>query len=867
MRKAKAEELFYEVISNFGVDIIERHAKKEPLFGASISSNSFQYVAKSSGDYSALYVSPGITKLTGYSASDFVKSDSWLSYIHSDDISAIDRCLLQAMEKGSAQVYYRFTHKDKKELRLSDQVWKAKWDKHDILIGTITLDYSPLEVRRRLGQASLKLSELLGSDVLGAFFATDDGAPMESKGITDVVKPVLNSSCIPHIKNWQDYIHFDDREKVNNKWFAYLKLKGDVFMASCRAAIGKVGKEPSFLWIEVIPYYCEVSTVVTYVGLITDMTSVYRLMRGRERAIADIFFQFRNPIAGIGGEAESLEHDLGLLIKKQKRLKDLARQEQKAIEEQVLFINDISKAAPSADSTQLISNFQSFVLQSRERLKEKLALTEQTCEMLQDLQKNVDNIQQLFTHTRRVINNILDLSMLNAGEVELKNTPSYIGKVIKEAIGLCSNLAERMNTEINLFGKIKGIVISIDVTRLKQVVEYLLSNAIRYGRGNPVTITVKVCKSEAVGKQNKKISPGHLSVVVEDLGEGIEPKYLAKIFKAFEKKRSSNTCHGEGNTGLGLVIANELVRLMGGDDIAVKSDLGKGSRFSFILPCKIIKGVAQRVSPAAITPRFLKETTLPILVVEDNLINRKTLIMFLGREGFSVVGAENGQIGLDLFKKEEQKYLMVFMDMEMPVMNGCEANMAIRKFEKEKGRVATPIIMLTANTADSDRERAINSGANIFLSKPASANEKRRAIKTAALLIGQWEVEQKKIESRDSQSIPGVVKSAVDLDSKEGVKTKLANSRERHYSVDSCEKKSDGFSQDSTKDGNVMLADSTVSSLNVAVSVGLVSNSMFASSPPAGDAESVVNDSRDDLESKSIEIGEPAVSGCCCVLM
>ena len=205
---------------------------------------------------------------------------------------------------------------------------------------------------------------------------------------------------------------------------------------------------------------------------------------------------------------------------------------------------------------------------------------------------------------------------------------------------------------------------------------------------------------------------------VQDTGQGIAPALQKKLFKPFTQADSSTT-RKYGGTGLGLSICKSFVELMGGE-IKFESELGKGSNFYFTLPFEIAK--EQIIENKNIEQR--PHTTKKVLVVEDNLINQEIAKIILEEEGLTVDLAENGQEGLDMTKAN--RYDAIFMDMQMPIMNGIECTQNIRKLGYN-----VPIIAITANAFGEDRERCLKCGMNDFLAKPI-------IIETLKTCLNRW---------------------------------------------------------------------------------------------------------------------------------
>jgi CheY-like chemotaxis protein len=261
-----------------------------------------------------------------------------------------------------------------------------------------------------------------------------------------------------------------------------------------------------------------------------------------------------------------------------------------------------------------------------------------------------------------------------------------------------------------------------DPNRLRQVLTNLVGNAIKFTAQGGIT----------VGWECKQDTPQLFRFWVSDTGIGIPPEKQRSVFEAFTQADNSTT-RTYGGTGLGLTISNTLVRLMGGD-ISLVSAVGKGSTFEFTLPLKPgkpmgppIEATRVRTEPAADGADLPKG--LRVLLVEDHPINQKLAISLIERSGHHVTLAENGEAGLHAAM--QQHFDLVFMDMQMPVMDGLEATRAIRAHELDQGKPRVHIIAMTANAMPSDRLACAQAGMDGFLSKPFKAVELRALLTQA----------------------------------------------------------------------------------------------------------------------------------------
>ena len=313
-----------------------------------------------------------------------------------------------------------------------------------------------------------------------------------------------------------------------------------------------------------------------------------------------------------------------------------------------------------------------------------------------------------------IINDILDVSKIEAGKVELEKIPFEMTEVFKLCRMLSSPKASEKGLTLFCYSEPSiGKLLLGDPARLRQVLLNLLSNAIKFTNNGVVKLL-----SAVTAKTENSVT---LHFEVKDSGIGMTPEQIARIFEPFMQADSSTT-RKYGGTGLGLPISKNYIELMGGE-LKVESTFGLGSKFSFDLTFETIDAAAGNQAKAVTVdidekPVFDGE----IMVCEDNSLNQIVIREHLARVGLKTVIAENGRVGVDIVKsrveKDEKPFDLIFMDIHMPEMDGLEAAKKII----ETG-VETPIIALTANIMVNDREAYFGSGMRDCLAKPFVAQE------------------------------------------------------------------------------------------------------------------------------------------------
>lgn len=310
-----------------------------------------------------------------------------------------------------------------------------------------------------------------------------------------------------------------------------------------------------------------------------------------------------------------------------------------------------------------------------------------------------------------IINDILDLSKLEAGELRLNAREFLLTEMIQDLIQFFQPQAitKELIIASSIASDVPNHVIG-PVDRLRQVLTNLIGNAIKFTDEGMVVLRVE----RSPEPPETPLSTVTLRFSVRDTGIGIKPEDQAKIFEAFTQVETSATRQYEG-TGLGLTICRKIVHLMGGK-IGVESVLGRGSTLWFTVPLEQPKAVEVVVGSLASSLGSPMPTSAHprILVVEDTVQNQTLLLSMLGRLGYQAEAVNNGQEALD--RLLERTYDLVLMDCQMPVLNGYEATQKLRRREGSKAH--TTVVGVTAYAMTGDREKCLTAGMDDYLSKP-----------------------------------------------------------------------------------------------------------------------------------------------------
>ena len=314
-----------------------------------------------------------------------------------------------------------------------------------------------------------------------------------------------------------------------------------------------------------------------------------------------------------------------------------------------------------------------------------------------------------------IINDVLDMSKIEAGKFELENTPMNLEKTLAN---VCNIVIDNMQSRGQIFDLILNKELNLnyiaDDLRLSQVLTNLLSNATKFTpEGGKITLTVE----ETCGGENSNT----LRFSVSDTGIGMTEEQTARLFNAFEQA-DGGVSRKYGGTGLGLAISKNIIEKMGGK-IWVESEPGEGSSFIFEVTLERDDAgtAAKAIDPKAETAEKVTDLSgVSIILAEDVDINREIFLTLLEDTRISIDTAVNGLIAVEKFKKDPDKYDLIVMDIQMPEMDGYLATKTIRALDIPKAKTI-PIIAMTANAFKEDIERCLEAGMNDHLPKPIDA--------------------------------------------------------------------------------------------------------------------------------------------------
>ena len=335
-------------------------------------------------------------------------------------------------------------------------------------------------------------------------------------------------------------------------------------------------------------------------------------------------------------------------------------------------------------------------------------IIEKNPEDVEAVRNAVGKIQASGEVLLKIINDVLDLSKLESGKTELKETVVNLPAMMDSLGQMLEYDMRKKNIQFELHREIADPYVICDDTKLQQILVNVLSNAVKF-TGEGGTITFSVCQKAA----NDACADYQISV--RDTGIGMTEEFQRHAFEAFERERTSTESKVQG-TGLGLAIVKRLVDLMGGQ-VEIHSQVGEGTEIWFSLP---LKPTQEQEMPVKEEQRVQAEMLRgkKALLAEDNALNAEIAMTVLEELGMEIDWVENGSLCVEkLLAVDSGYYDFILMDIQMPVMDGLEATRKIRACEDRK-KAQIPIIAMTANAFEEDKKEALHVGMNGFVSKP-----------------------------------------------------------------------------------------------------------------------------------------------------
>jgi len=461
--------------------------------------------------------------------------------------------------------------------------------------------------------------------------------------------------------SWSNLLHPEDRDRVLKQYYAVIDDYTGKSLYDVEYRL--LTKDRGYRWFRATGKLSrqEDGTPITYVGMFVDIT---------ERKET----------------AEKLQEQHRLL-------EEALDKAQRASHAKTTFLNNMSHDIRTPMNAIIgFTNLAATHLNNRELVKDYL-----------------DKITAASNHLLSLINDVLDMSRIESGNVVIEEAPCSLPQILRELQSMIQTDLETKGLSFHMddSGLIHPYVLC-DRLRLNQALLNTLSNALKF---TPSGGEISVSAAERPGDTE---DAAVYEFRVRDTGIGMAPEFLEHIFEPFERERTS-TVSGIQGTGLGMSITRNLVKLMNGQ-IAVESQKGVGSVFTFIFPFRISVPPDDRKAPDFPEPQQL--TGCHILLAEDNELNQEIAATILEEAGFTVDVAADGAEAVDKVRcSVDSPYDLILMDIQMPVMDGIEATRHIRSMDDPK-LAQLPIVAMTADAFEEDRQRVLSAGMDDHLGKP-----------------------------------------------------------------------------------------------------------------------------------------------------
>ena len=482
---------------------------------------------------------------------------------------------------------------------------------------------------------------------------------------------------------------------------AYVPQLDSTFYISVTAPLDEIYTEGRSATMRLL-FFCIV--VVVLIALV-----VYFLVRRASKPIKEITDNIDKIASGEYSTRIEGEYDGEFIV-----VKDSVNKMADSIE---TAVNDLNTALKAAEQSSIAkSEFLSRMShEMRTPMNAIIGMTDIARGTEDTIQRSayLDKISDASNHLLNVINDILDMSMIEAGKFELNLADFNFERMIEGVLSATKYFMNNKGHEltVSIDPSIPGTLVG-DEKRLAQVITSLLSNAAKF---TPEGGEIK-CNAKVLSEDEGLLT---LQVEIIDNGIGISEDQLINLFSVFEQADGGNT-RKYGGTGLGLILSKRIIEMMGGN-IWVVSELGSGSKFTFSFKAKKREELEKsKETDPGMSPDFLKNKKA--LIADDIEINRDIIIAMLEGTGMTFECAENGKEAVEIFKANPGDFDVIFMDMQMPEMDGLEATQMIRMLDVPEA-ITIPIIALTANVYRDDVIKCLDAGMNNHIGKPVMIDD------------------------------------------------------------------------------------------------------------------------------------------------
>ncbi|MBD2664994.1 two-component hybrid sensor and regulator [Richelia sinica FACHB-800] len=669
---------------------LENQQLKERLEFVLSASPAIVYTSPISENFTPTFISENVHHILGHTATEvMMQPNFWVNHIHPEDLALMLHNLSQLEAKEYQQYQYRFLHQDGSYRWVEDvfHVVRDERGKPTEIIGyifDITEKQAALQ-EREIAEAALRLSE---ERLLLALEASGDGLwdwniitnelylSPEWLGMLDFEVGELPG----HVSTWEKLVHPEDMPYVLERLNAHLRDGSQSYKLNYRVRT----KSGTYRWIS------------------NYGKAVVRDQQG-------------NPLRMIGTHRD---------ISETKKVESELRQ---ANEQLAISNEELARATRLKD--EFLANMSH---ELRTPLNAILGLSEalqaEAFGVINDKQQqSLQTIERSGQHLLELINDILDLSKIEAGQLTLNYAPTAISPLCQSSLAFIKQQALQKHIQLEVKIPPHLPVLLLDERRIRQVLINLLTNAVKFtpegGR-----ITLEVSQEKVPSEINITSYRDFIRLAVIDTGIGIPQESLRKLFQPFVQIDSSLNRKYEG-TGLGLSLVKRIVEIHGGK-VGVSSQLGVGSCFTVDLPCGYLCDVSPEAVPQALSSKIqapvkeIAKCSPLILLAEDNPANIFTISGYLEAIGYRIILAKNGREAIALVK--EQVPDLILMDIQMPEVDGLEA---IKQIRDDAKFTQIPIIALTALAMPGDQEKCLAVGANEYLPKPVKLKQLGMLIK------------------------------------------------------------------------------------------------------------------------------------------